>query len=95
MRIVVLVLSFLVTVSVAAMALTYVPRYVGQHRIYVQGRAGSSSDHQPYHSYGYLGTTVPDTARADSGALDPHHQRYYSESEGWTYYALPPDSSGQ
>ena len=33
--------------------------------------------------------TVPDTVRIASGEPDPYHQRYYSESEGWTYYSLP------
>jgi hypothetical protein len=37
-------------------------------------------------------------AKADSGQAaainpDPYLQRYYSHSEGWTYYNLPPDSS--
>ena len=75
MRIAGLVFSSIVTFSVAAMVLTYVPGYVGQHRIYVQGHHGN---------------THPDSAR--SAAV--HHsdstlQRYYSESEGWTYYTLP------
>jgi hypothetical protein len=74
MRIVSLVFSFLVTVSLTAMALTYLPRYVGQQRIHVQGR---------------LASTNPDTARSISAEWDPYHQRYYSESEGWTYYTLP------
>jgi len=94
MRGVGLVLSLLVTVSVAAVALTYVPGYVGQHRIYIQGRLSSSPDATPYHAYGYLGKSDADTARAVSADLDPYHQRYYSESEGWTYYALPSGSSG-
>jgi hypothetical protein len=86
MRIVVLVFSFLVTLTLTALALTYVPGYVGQHRIYVQGVSDSTPDSQPYHSYAY---SNPDTARTASGDSDPYHQRYYSESEGWTYYTLP------
>jgi hypothetical protein len=88
MRIVSLVFSFLVTVSLAAMALTYVPNYVGQQRIYVQGGSHSSPDPMPYHSYGSQGSTNRDTAQAASEEWDPYHQRYHSESEGWTYYSL-------
>ena len=94
MRIIVLVFSFVATLSLAALALTYVPSYLGQQRIYVQGRPGFSSEHQPYHSYGHLGHTNPDTAGTATGDLDPYHQRYYSESEGWTYYTLPSNDSG-
>jgi hypothetical protein len=95
MRVGVLVLSLLVTLSVAAVALTYLPGYVGQHRIYVQSYRDSSRDHKPYHSYGYLRDTNPDTARAGIGNRDPYRQRYYSESEGWTYYTLPSYSSAR
>jgi hypothetical protein len=92
MRLMGLVVSFLVTLSLAALALTYVPEYLGR-RIYVQGRSGISSDHQSYHSYGHRGNTNPDTAGIATGDLDPNHQRYYSESEGWTYYTLPAQDS--
>lgn len=37
MRIVGLVFSLLVTLSVAVVALTYIPGYIGQQRIYVEG----------------------------------------------------------
>ena len=94
MRILSLVCSFLVTVSLTAMALTYVPGYLGEDRIYVQGRPDSTPDPKPYHAYGSLGNTDPDTARAANDELDPNHQRYYSESEGWTYYTLPSSGSG-
>jgi hypothetical protein len=87
MRVVGLVFSLLVTVSLTAMALTYVPDYVGQQRIRVQGSSDSFPGPKPYHSYGSRGNTNPDTAQ--TAKSDPHHQRYYSESEGWTYYSLP------
>jgi hypothetical protein len=89
MRIVSLVFSFLVTVSLAAMALTYVPDYVGQQRVHVQSGSDSSPDPQPYHSYGSQANTKQDTTQAAIKESDPYHQRYYSESEGWTYYRLP------
>jgi hypothetical protein len=94
MRIMGLVLSLLATLSLAAWALTYVPGYLRQP-IYVQGRSGSSLDHQPYHSYGHSRHANPGTAETVTGDLDPYHQRYYSESEGWTYYTLPSKDSGQ
>jgi hypothetical protein len=75
MRIAGLVFSSIVTFSVAAMVLTYVPGYVGQDRIYVQGHHGN---------------VQPDSARrATVHNSDSTLQRYYSESEGWTYYTLP------
>jgi hypothetical protein len=49
----------LVTLSLTALALTYVPDYVGQHRIYVQGSSDpdtartASSDPDPYHQRYY------------------------------------------
>jgi hypothetical protein len=92
MRLVSLVCSFLVTVSLTAVALACVPDYVGQQRIYVDG-PDSSSDHQPYYSYGSLAEANPDTAQTATGDSDPYHQRYYSESEGWTYYTLRSYSS--
>ena len=94
MRIIVLVFSLLATLSLAALALTYVPGYLRQP-IYVQGRSGFSPDYQPYHSYGRPGDTHPDKAGTATGYFDPNHQRYYSESEGWTYYTLPSNDSGQ
>jgi hypothetical protein len=95
MRNVRLVFSFLVTLSLVAVALTYLPGYVGQHRIHVQGHRRSTSDHAPYHTARYLGNTDRDTARTAPGDPDPYFQRYYSQSEGWTYYALPSYSSGR
>ena len=74
MRIAGLVFSSIATFSIAAAVLTYVPSYVGQNRIYVHGRTARIH---------------PDSSRTDSGYVDPDHQRYYSETEGWTYYTLP------
>jgi hypothetical protein len=34
-----------------------------------------------------------DTLRIAAVNTDPHLQRYYSQSEGWTYYTLPKSSS--
>jgi hypothetical protein len=87
MRIVTLVLSFLVILLLTGMALTYVPSYIGQQRIYVQ--ADSTSEVRPYYSYGQASPEV------GAGAADPYHQRYYSESEGWTYYTLPANGADQ
>ena len=95
MRNVGLVFSFLVMLSLVAVALTYVPAYVGQQRIYVQGHGRFSSNDTLYHTARYLGNTDRDTARTAPGDPDLYHQRYYSQSEGWTYYALPSYSSGR
>ena len=75
-----LVFSFLVTLSLVAVALTYVPAYVGQQRIYVQGDPGN---------------TDRESARTAPANPDPYYQRYYSESQGWTYYALPSNNSAR
>jgi hypothetical protein len=74
MRIAGLVFSSIATFSIAAAVLTYVPSYVGQNRIYVHGSTANINS---------------DSSRTDSGNVDPDHQRYYSETEGWTYYTLP------
>jgi hypothetical protein len=95
MRILSLVFSFLVTVSVTALALSYVPDYVGQQRIYVQAASDSTPDPKPYRAYGDTGVADPDSSATASAELDPYHQRYYSESEGWTYFSLPSDSSSR
>ena len=91
MRVLSLIFSFLVTVSLAAVTLAYMPGYVGQQRIYVHGHQGSPPDHAPYHN----GTNSTDTALTAPANRDPYLQRYYSQSEGWTYYALPSFSSGR
>jgi len=63
MRILSLVFSFLVTVSLAAVALTYLEGRIGQHRIYVQDEWLSSSDQSAF----------PDTARIAIGNPDLYH----------------------
>lgn len=88
MRIMGLVFSFTVTLSLTALALTYVPAYVGQSRIHVQGPEDSTAVHQPYHSYGSSDSASLDSTPAGPEP-DPYHQRYYSATEGWTYYTLP------
>jgi hypothetical protein len=74
MRILGLVLALLLTLSVAAAALTY--GYSRQGRIYIHGNGHSSPVHNPYNDIG-------------------NPQRYYSHSEGWTYYNLPRFSTHQ
>ena len=86
MRITFVLLSLLGTLFVA-WALT------GQKRIQLQDRSSSSRGDQPYHSYSHLRNTESDTAETATAELDPYHQRYYSESEGWTYYTLPSNDS--
>jgi hypothetical protein len=83
MRLITLVLSFLVILVLTGMAMTYVPAYVGQQRIYVQGVEDSAPEARPYQSYGSVAVS------------DPNHQRYYSESEGWTWYTLPANGGSQ
>ena len=78
MRLTSLVLSFLVTLALAALVLTYVPGYIGQHRIYVHGASVNTYRDTTNHS-----------ARTAVDHSDPSLQRYYSETEGWTYYTLP------
>jgi hypothetical protein len=92
MRLVTLVLSFLVMLVLTGMALTYVPAYVGQSRIYVQGAEDSTPEARPYQSYGYA-SAGSDTLGQGATASDPN--RYYSQSEGWTYYTLPADGARQ
>ena len=74
MRILGLVFGLLAALTMVAAALAYVPGYVGQRRIYVRD---------------YPGKIHPSSARAAAAVPDPNVQRYYSESEGWTYYTLP------
>ena len=52
MRILSLVFSFLIAVSLAAAALTYLEYRVGKNRIQVQEAWISSSDEQGYRAYG-------------------------------------------
>jgi hypothetical protein len=90
-----LVFSFLVTLSVIAAALSYAQGHTWQERIYLQGHGRSAPDYSGYNGFGDSGSTNPDTARTVAGDPDPYLQRYYSQSEGWTYYTLPSYSSGQ
>ena len=69
MRIVGLVFGLLVTLSMAAAALNYVPGYIGQQRIYVQDWR-SSPDQRAYHGYGYPDDANPDSARTGPGKPD-------------------------
>ena len=66
MRMFSLVFSFVVTVSLAAAALTYLGGRIGQQRIYVQDQWVSTSDQRAYHSYGEQ-ENVSDSARTDLG----------------------------
>jgi hypothetical protein len=61
MRVLTLVFSLVVTVSVGAAALFYLEERIGQHRIQVQDEWLSSSDQPAYRSYGE--PEIPDTAR--------------------------------
>jgi hypothetical protein len=63
MRVLSLVFSFLVMASLAAAALTYLERRVGQQKIQVQDEWLSSSEEPAdqaaaYHSYGEVGAPV-------------------------------------
>ena len=93
MRIVGLVFALLVTLSMSAAAQTHVPGYTGQDSTQVQGYRPSAPDPNPYNNFGYPGNTNPDTGQTATRSADPYLQRYYSESEGWTYYTLPKSSS--
>ena len=95
MRVATVVLSLLVALLVTAAALIYIPAYVGQSRIYPEtGSRHTGPQARAYHSYGY--EPQADTRRlAEVAGADPNHQRYYSESEGWTYYTLPASGESQ
>jgi hypothetical protein len=62
-----------------------------QDSTYAQGYRPYPSDASPTNSY--PGNTNPDTVRTATANADPYLQRYYSETEGWTYYTLPKSSS--
>jgi hypothetical protein len=79
MRILGLALSLLVTLSISAAAQT-------------AARSRPSPDQSPHKAYGYVDAKA-DTGRTAARNPDTYLQRYYSHSEGWTYYNLPPDSS--
>lgn len=67
MRILSLVFSLVVAISLLAMALIYLGERVGQQRIYVQDEWLSSDDVQAYRGYGDLERIDPDTARIALG----------------------------
>jgi hypothetical protein len=70
----------------AAAALIYLQSHSWEDRIYIEGRRPSF---RTYASSSFAGTTNPHAGRAAPGDPDPYLQRYYSESEGWTYFTLP------
>jgi hypothetical protein len=84
MRILGLVVALLAAFSMSAAAQTDQHGHMRQDGTNVQGHRRSSP-----------GSTSPDTARIATGNPDPYIQRYYSHSEGWTYYTLPSYSSGR
>jgi hypothetical protein len=90
MRILGLVVGLLLTISVAAAALTY--GYTRQDPIYLHANGHSSPAHNPYNDTGYI---HPDSGQIATGNPDPYLQRYHSHSEGWTYYNLPRFSNHQ
>lgn len=61
MRVLTVVFSLVVTVSLAGAALFYLGERIGQHRIQVQDEWLSSSDQPAYRGYGV--PEMPDTAR--------------------------------
>lgn len=75
-----LVLALMVTFSMSAAAQTDV---------------GSSPGHKPSKNHSDPGNIKPDSGRTATPNPDPYLQRYYSHSEGWTYYNLPPDNSAR
>jgi hypothetical protein len=89
-----LVFSLLVTLSGIAAALTYVQGHTWRERIYLQGHGRSAPDYSNYNGFRDSGSINVDTIRTATGHPDPYLQRYYSQSEGWTYYTLPSYSSG-
>jgi hypothetical protein len=82
MRIVGLVFALLVTLSMSAAA-------------QATDHLRSSPGHSSYDNPSTPRNTKPDTSRTATGNPDPYLQRYYSHSEGWTYYNLPPDSTAR
>jgi hypothetical protein len=79
MRTLGLVVAFLATLSMLAAA-------------QAPDQARTSSNHSSSNHSSYPAKASPDTNRTASGNPDPYLERYYSHSEGWTYYNLPPDS---
>jgi hypothetical protein len=69
MRIMSLVFSFVLTVSLATVALAYVTERVGQSRIVVQDGWISSSEPKGYQAYGQVASSEPDTVAFDRDTL--------------------------
>ncbi len=78
MRIPALVVALLVTLAIPAAA-------------QAPGHSRLSTDRSPSKSSGYPGKANADSSQTTTANPDPY--RYYSHSEGWTYYNLPPSSS--
>jgi hypothetical protein len=90
MRIATVLLSSLVALLVTATALVYIPARIGQNRIYPEAAPDDSMPQsRPYRSYGYQDQPKPDSVRLAGADSDSNPQRYYSESEGWTYFTPP------
>jgi hypothetical protein len=69
MRIMSLVFSFVLTISLATVALAYVTERAGQSRIVVQDGWISSSEPKGYQAYGQVASTEPDTVAFDQDTL--------------------------
>jgi hypothetical protein len=82
MRTLGLIVALLMTLSMSAAA-------------QATGQRPSSLDPKPSNNYGHPAKSRPDTGQRATGTEDPYLQRYYSHSEGWSYYNLPPDSSAR
>lgn len=91
MRILGLAVGLLVTVSMPAAGQSRAPGDTAQDSTYAQGYRAYSSDRSASRSY--RGNTNPDATRTATANADPYLQRYYSETEGWTYYTLPKSGS--
>jgi hypothetical protein len=85
------VFALLVALSLAAAALAYLQSRPWEDRVYLQDHRRPSPAQLSFNS------TARTTRAAHRAApsQDPYHQRYYSESEGWTYYTLPALGSGR
>jgi hypothetical protein len=95
MRIIRPLIALLVALSVAAAVLTYMSDYTRENRIYPSAHRRSSADYHLLRNWSYRGDASRQGSRAAPGDSDPYRQRYYSESEGWTYFTLPSYSSGR
>jgi hypothetical protein len=93
MRIIRPVFALFLALSIAAAALIYLQSHSWEDRIYIQGHR--PSPYRMYANSSYRGSTSLQAGRAAPRDPDPYLQRYYSESEGWTYYTLPSYGSGR